>query len=455
MYATAASAGWIICTVTVLVTLLAIQPNCPAQQSDPAFSWSEDLFPILPWDPQHGFKGPKVDPEEGLESIAECGFTMAGFVLARDLPTCEALGLKAIMFPDVENASAWTRQWRGLSDEEIDERVRTYVEQSGQSDAIMGYYIVDEPGARDFEALGKAVAAVRKYAPGKLAYINLFPNYATVGAPDTSQLGTDTYMEHLKRFVDEVKPQLVSYDNYMTQVSRDMTEEKATARYYTNLIDIRKIALDNGLPFWNIVSCNQIRAYTTVPSPANLLLQAYTTLAAGGTGVSWYKYYSSGYGYAPIDPNGNRTPSWQYLQMVNQQLKVIGPMMNSLTSTGVYFTVPEPPGKLPRLPGKLVKQVGVETPVMVGEFSSPDGADYVMVVNLSLQQSACLQIDTAKEYSKRAFASPASGQWIALDDHNSLAMPGSFKKATKPGEADHRNGLWLAAGQGFLLRLEQ
>jgi len=308
-----------------------------------------EFFPILPWDPQHGWSEPWSDRTQGLESIAECGFTMAGFVRPEDIPECERLGLKAIMFPDVPNVGTWSREWHKLTDEEIDERVIAFVEQSGTGDAIMGYYIQDEPSAAHFAGLAKAVNAIRKYAPGKLAYINLYPDYATVGAPDTSQLGTPTYAEYLERYVAEVKPQFISYDNYMTQVSLDMTDPGRSRSYYENLLDVRRVALDSGLPFWNIVSSNQIRPATTVPSPANLLLQAYTTLAAGGRGVSWYTYYSRSYAYAPIGPDGNRTPTWSYLQMVNRQLRAVGPVMNSLKPTGVFFTDEDPPGELPRL----------------------------------------------------------------------------------------------------------
>jgi hypothetical protein len=40
---------------------------------------------------------------------------------------------------------------------------------------------------------------------------------------------------------------------------------------------------------------NQIVKEYTVPSPASLTFQAYTTLAASGRGVTWYQYYSDGY----------------------------------------------------------------------------------------------------------------------------------------------------------------
>jgi hypothetical protein len=140
--------------------------------------------------------------------------------------------------------------------------------------------------------------------------------------------------------------------------------------------------------------------------------------------------------------------------MVNRQLKVIGPIMNGLTSTGVYFTADDPPGELPRLPGRVVREVGVDTPAMVGEFRSENEVDYAMVVNLSLRESVRLFIETEKDYRTRQAFSPASGELIALDADNSLQMEGSFKQRTAPGGGEYRNGLWLAAGQGVLLKFE-
>ncbi len=114
------------------------------------------------------------------------------------------------------------------------------------------------------------MAAVKKYAPGKLAYINLFPDYATIGAPDKSQLGTDNYTEYLERFVNEVKPQALSYDNYMVEISMDLTNTAKAASYYRNLLEVRRVGAEHNLPFLNIVTANQIRLFTTPPSPANL-----------------------------------------------------------------------------------------------------------------------------------------------------------------------------------------
>ncbi|MFQ6097411.1 MAG: hypothetical protein ACE5O2_06735 [Armatimonadota bacterium] len=389
------------------------------------------FFPILPWDPLRGWDG-KGSAQDVVEGIAECNFTMAGFAKPQDLPLCEKQGLKALVFGTADRGPLGRGEWKKLSDEDIVSFVREMVQDAGDSQAILGYYLMDEPGATWFPRLAVAVDAVKKFAPGKLAYINLFPGYATIGAPDTSQLETPTYEEYLERFVAEVKPQVISYDDYMVQYSMDLSNSGPAAQYFRDLLTVRRVAQKHDLPFWNIVSSNQIRSHTTIPSPANLQFQAYTTLAAGGRGVTWYTYNARGYGYAPVDQNGNRTMTWQYLQMVNRQVRTLGPMMNALRSTGVYFTAPAPVDVAQTLPGEVVRAVKADVPVMVGEFAAQDATRYVMAVNLSLQKSAKIALELAEGHD--------GGVVISAEDGSELAM-------------EEGNAYWLVAGQGMLVRL--
>lgn len=394
-----------------------------------------DFFPILPWSPYHGWVKPYTDHRQsGLESVADCHFNMAGFVWPKDLRRCKKLGLGAlVLVPDQDTSSPpYQRAWRRLSDAAIEQRIRQIIRAAGKSPALKGYFIMDEPGIRDFPALGKAVAAVRKYAPGKLAYINLFPDYATLGAPDMSQLGTSNYTEYLERFVAEVKPQVISYDNYMVQYSDDLKNKDKAASYYRNLLEVRRVALEHQLPCLNIVSANQIRPQTPIPSVANLQFQAYTTLAAGYRGVTWYNYYGSGYKHTPIDPADRKTLTWVYLRDVNSQVAALAPIMSRLTSTGVFFSAPAPAEGLPLLPGKLVEAVACPTPVMVGEFSHANGEAYVMIVNLSLERSAMFTLTTKVPCRSIQVVSAVDGARSDLDQ---------------------KNGLWLTGGQGVLLSL--
>jgi len=391
----------------------------------------QGFFPVLPWDPLRGWKH-EMAPGDELKRIKDCHFTMGGFVKPEDLSSCEALGLKALMFGTKERGPLSRKEWNSFSEEEIRAFVKTMVEDAGQSEAILGYFLVDEPGATLFPKLSVAVEAVKRLAPGKLAYINLFPGYATIGAPDTSQLQTKSFAEYLERFVREVRPQILSYDNYMVQYSQDLKEEGRAKRYYLDLLEVRRVALKYGLPFWNIVSSNQIRPHTTIPSPANMQFQAFTTLAAGGRGVTWYTYNARGYGYAPVAKGGNITDTWVYLQMVNGQLQRVGPYMNGLKSTGVFFSDPPPVPEMPLIPGDYVEGVNAPVPVMIGEFVDAEDTPHVMAVNLSLEHSAKVLLDLTRQVQDCQSLSSASGEWIDVEE----------------GPAT-----WLTAGQGILLRL--
>jgi hypothetical protein len=321
-------------------------------------------------------------------------------------------------------------KWRELSDEQIVAAVRRMVDESRGSKEVAGYFLTDEPGAGEFPALAKAVAAVKQLAPGKLAYINLFPSD---GTPE--QLGTASYTEYLERYVAEVRPQFLCYDNYQVHWSEDQENRALSATFYTNLVEVRRVALKHGLPFWQIVCSNQLRPGMVVPSPANLLLQAYTTLAAGASGVTWYTYFAGGYHYAAVDKSGHPTATWAYLKMVNDQLRVLGPMLRTMKSTGVYFATPGPDPSLPTLPGKVIEAIASESPAMVGEFTSEkDDGRYAMVVNLSLERSAKLALTFPVPKGSPTVISPVDG---------------SLKPLSSLGDG---NSIWLAPGQGALIK---
>lgn len=421
-----------LCLVTFAITSHATSTLDYSDITKPEF------FPILTWDPQHGWTKPFTEhPKNGLEAIAECNFNMAGFVFPKDLKKCEKLGMGAIVLPVDQNDFTnfeYFRVWSKLSDAEIDARIRKVVHAAGSNPAVKGFFIVDEPHVREFAGLAKAVAAVKKYAPGKLAYINLFPDYATLGAGDLSQLGTASYTEYLERFVNEVHPQALSYDNYTVQSSGDLKDAGTAASYYRNLLEVRRVAQKYHLPFLNIVSSNQIRPQTPIPSPENLLFQAYTTLAAGYRGVTWYTFYCRGYHYAPVDNDGNRTLTFEYLKEVNRQVATLAPILSKLESTGVFFTK-APADGLPLLPGKLIESVtsSESAPVMVGEFSGSQGEHYAMLVNLSLERTAQMKVEIAR----------ASG-------HHSIEIISPVDRSVS--KYDRKLGLWLNPGQGMLLK---
>ena len=392
------------------------------------------------------------DQAKGLKSMAVGNFTLADCAAPQDLKLCEKLGLSVVVSVDPH---LFGDQWAKMSDEQIDSYIKKMVKEGGKSKAIIGYHICDEPSSTTFHALAKAVAAVRKYAPGKWAPINLYPNYATIWTENQikSQLGTKTYMEYLEKFVETVKPDIITYDNYMVQMSMDLKQSERAGKYFTNLIDVRKIALKHNLPFWNVISGNQVRPHTPIPSPANLALQAYTSLAAGAGGLRWYTYWKGGYNYAPLDENENKTMTWRYLQEVNRQSVMLGTIIKQLKSTGVYFTTPAPEPSLPVLPGEYVKSIESDCPMMVGEFLSKNGERYILVVNLSLEKSANFVVNTINPDELMYTVSLGEDTPYLVDFEASKRSAFSAKTGWKPKtEAELGKGLWVPAGEGIMIK---
>lgn len=395
-----------------------------------------------------------IDQNKGLVGMADCFFNMADAsdVKKQNLALCEKLGLNVVI--SAEGKHLVGGDWMKMSDKEIDAYIKKMIKDAGNSKAIVGYHICDEPSSVAFPKLAVAVAAVRKYAPGKMATINLYPNYATLWTLDKvkSQLGTKTYKEYLEQAATIIKPDMLSYDNYMVQFSMDQTEKARMAQYYTNIMEVREASLKYNIPWWNVVSGNQIRFYTTIPTMSNLLLQAYTSMAAGAGGVRWFTYWQAGYNYAPINKEDKKTQTWHYLREVNRQMSVLGPIVKTLKSTGVYFTDPTIDPSLPLLPGEHVQSIKCDEPLMIGEFVSAKGNKYMMVVNLSLERSARFIVDTKVKNERLyvvAIADETPYFWEIDRYRGKMAMSGSNAKQAALAKD---KAFWLPAGQGVLIK---
>jgi len=387
----------------------------------------EDFFPIMPWD-EPAVEDAKTD--EIIKSIKDCNYTMAGYVPPEKLAICEELGLKAIV--TIPGGPHKEREdWSQYSDEDMERLVKNCLSKANSSKAMLGMYAIDEPVVGSFKNIGRIVSTIKRLAPDIIAYMNLFGNEVVETQPEL--VGTASYPEYLERTFREINPSILSWDNYTIQYSMDQRDSIKAAYYYDNLIMGREFALKKGIPFWNCIIANQIRPYTTIPSIANLSLQAFTSLAAGVSGISWFTFLPSthkDYFHTPVDFDGNKSLTWYYLREVNRQIKILGPVLLKTKSTGVYFSGIRPSKLCSDLPGRVVGSVESDTSLMIGEFKGED-ADYVMVVNISLEKSTKFELNLNNK---------ANIEIISSADGKSYPM-------VKVRDE------WLTAGQGILLKI--
>jgi len=285
--------------------------------------------------------------------------------------------------------------------------------------ACWGYHLVDEPGAGAIPDLKARVASIHKDRPGKLAYINLLPDYAAL-----SWLGTASYDEYVARFAKEVELDVLSMDYYPT-LSPTGDDR---AGYCRNLAVMRKYSVEENVPHWNFFNTMPFGPHYD-PTEAHLRWQVYTSLAYGSKGVLYFCYWTPRGGEFPkggaiITDAGEKTRHYEEARRINAGLKNLGPTLMKLTSTDVIrLKAGEDFSKL--LAGSPVKSI---TPgdYLLGVFKHADGRRAVLLNNFDHNYSvwptvefdgAVVEVDKAdgKEKPARDDSPDMPGLQISLD----------------------------------------
>lgn len=281
--------------------------------------------------------------------------------------------------------------------------------------ALYCYFLTDEPSAADFPALGRLVAYLRQRDPAHLAYINLFPTYAS-----NQQLGTKgdkitAYEDHLRQYLEIVKPSLVSYDHYQFSVQGDNPD------YFLNLAMIRRKAIEARVPFLNIVQACTWTPSMRVPGPEELRYLIYTTLAYGGQGISYYVYCTPGHTGGIALADGTPTPLYHALTSLNREFAAIGKELQPLKSLGVYHAGMSPPGS-EALPATApfhfdppVAPISYNPPervrgFLLGYFGPDSTPSHVVAVNLDYRAEATVSLSGP---SPLGVFDPKSSVWSA------------------------------------------
>lgn len=371
-------------------------------------------FALMAWD-----QSPS-DPHQ-LDLMRQAGLNVSGFCTPGELDKVQAAKMSCFVTDDRANGY----DWADMPDKkELRKNIDAVVAEVRNHPAALGFLLRDEPPAGMMPGLGEVAAMLRHAMPGTWPYVNLLPNYATA-----AQLGTATYEAYVEKFVREVHPPLLSYDNYSLFNGRMM------GRFYTNLATIRRASQKAGVPFWNVILANSHFSYME-PSDATLRLQAYSTIAYGGRGIEYFTYFSPKVGnfrLAPVDQFGHRTETWYKLRRLNNQIRELAPWLIKLHSTGVYHSTPLPEGAEPIAKSRLVMRVRatnfqsppVAPEYLIGEFRDDQGHTFLMIVNKSLEYSIRYAIDLKDKDQHLVLISPYTGQPIALAGEMNWLAPGA------------------------------
>lgn len=281
--------------------------------------------------------------------------------------------------------------------------------------ACWGYHLVDEPGAGGIPDVTSRVEQIRKLRPGKLAYFNLFPDYAPLWA-----LGTNSYDEYIERFAKETGCDVLCMDYYpMMTPTADGREG-----YCNNLAVMRKWSLAMGIPHWNFFNTMPFGPHHD-PTESHLRWQIYTSLAYGSKGVLYFCYWTPGKGAggggefpkggAIITAEGIRTRHYEQAKRINFALKNMGPTLMKLTSTDVIRIKPaDDPTKA--LVGSPLKNVSKGGDYLIGVFKQRYGGRAVLINNYDHNYTSWPTVEFAAPIEKVVEIDQATGKRIPVRD---------------------------------------
>lgn len=191
---------------------------------------------------------------------------------------------------------------------------------------VWGYFVRDEPAMKDFPAVKERVDALRAAHPGKLAYVNLFPSYC-----DAERLGTTDYEEHVRRFVETVRPEVLCMDHYPFMKPTKDTRDA----YLSDLAVMQRQASAVGIPWWNYFNTMPFGPHHD-PTEAQLRWQVFSSVAYGARGVLYFCYWTPRgaefpKGGAILTADGRKTRHYAQAQRINAVLQAWGPHLMRMT----------------------------------------------------------------------------------------------------------------------------
>ncbi len=404
-------------TFFTLICLLMLQHSGIAQVKTTVTpnSVNDKVFPLMAWD--------YVNSEKVLNDMQECGINLVAFVDPEFLDSCHKYGVRGIVYNEELSGLFLSAFDSKKANPIIEELIAKY----NDHPALYGYHLKDEPQTSEFPELAKSIELIKKLAPGKWPYVNLFP----------TQIFGDHYLTHLDQFGCLCQPTAYSYDNYVEDY---FVKDGQKSFFWTNLEQVRNASLKYNLPFWNCILTAPHWDYSLV-TDVNLRIRIFGSLVYGAKGFAFYKFMSASlpilnapdlgnFRGGPLDQFGERTPTWDLLRNMNRQIQNLGETLLKLRSVEVYHFGSIPEGSRGVMKHCLLKDVPYGE-FVAGDFVHEDGSSYVMIVNKSPDKSAPIMPVFRDQTKKIKYLSPWKGE---LEDFNSY--------------------FWLAPGQGVLLKLE-
>ena len=407
--------------------------------------------------------------QEYLDTVAEAGINLVpspcltGAEEEKEaalafFAACEARGL-SVMLNDsrVIHGSCLARDAEGvavLDEEAYRAAVRASHADYGHLPAVRCYYVGDEPGKRDYDAMC-AAARITREETGKEGYINLLPYYPRF----LENTGVRDYDVYLKKFLEDSKTKILSQDFYAQCLEGDRIHED----YWHVLQCQYDVAKECGAEIWHTILASK-HFDRRVLELGDFRFQISMALAYGAKEISFFTLQApsncntkeTNYSEAPLNWWGEKTPVYDALSTACRELhtrfgdKFMGFEPVRVTHFPIVpYTYQRP---LPRMnvkpftPSENVYAISVvrglpRQHVVISEFrETATGESYVFIANAN--PKASIAISVTFENAREVHRYDAFGR-----EYTAVASADGTPARLK------NNCFWLSPGQGELHRI--
>lgn len=350
----------------------------------------KEVMPIMSW-----YSIPAADATlERYQELADCGFninfshigTLDDLKVSLDL--AEQVGVKVM-----------------ATCKELETATDSTIAQIKDHPALYGYFLRDEPVCPSFPELAEWAQRIKDADDSKMLYLNLLPNFV-----DTTVL-TCNYREYVRRFINEVKLPLVSFDYYPVTFGGISNNH-----WYDNMQVIHDESEAAGLPFWAFALSTAHDPYP-LPTMASLRIELYTALAYGAQGLQYFTYWNPGteiwnFHEAPINQNKERSEAYWLVQAMNKELQARASIfLNSKVVSIAHVGEEMYPGctRMEELPAHVTKLETSASGAVVSVLEK-NGWNYLVVVSRTLDSKT----EVAVEFDSKACLMDREGKAVKL-----------------------------------------
>lgn len=261
---------------------------------------------------------------------------------------------------------------------------------------FFGYMMQDEPSVPEIIERQKEIERLITVDSSHVFYINLLSYQRQDWFEKSTQ--AKTFTEYLKA-LSATSCQYLSFDYY------PITTAGIRPTWYYNLEMVRQESLASGKPFWGFVLSVPHNVpftpgtYYPTPTLASLRLQVYSNLAYGAQGIQYFTYWTPKpinfeYHDGPISFEGKKTSTYEVVQQMNRELKVVSKLFYGARVLSVHHlgVVPEGTTRQEKMPVNIrsLKIVGKQGAII--SQIEKNGHRYLAIVNKSHEESLTVRL---------------------------------------------------------------